>query len=89
MLFPRIYAAPTAVQADFVISFLKAVGFHPLDLQTSPSICLGGADVAYHVQVPPEEVQAAIQALKVNGYGDGITYQADEPNADTTPRRLS
>jgi hypothetical protein len=80
MLFPRIYAAHTAVQAQVVISFLRAEGFHPLELQTSSSIWLAGADMSYHVQVPLEEVQAATEALKVNGYGDGITYQSDKTN---------
>jgi hypothetical protein len=81
MLFPRIYAAPTATQAEVVISFLKAQGFHPIDLQMSSIVFFAGADQSYHVQVPPEEVEAATEALKTNGYGDSITYQSDEPNA--------
>ena len=80
-MFPRIYAAPTATQAEVVISFLKAQGFHPLDLQMSASVFFYGADQSFHVQVLPEEVEAATEALKANGYGDGITYQSDEPNA--------
>ena len=61
-----------------VISFLKAEGFHPLDLQMSSFVGFAGADQCYFVQVPPEEVETA---LKVNGYGGGITCQSDEPNA--------
>ena len=78
MMFPRIYAAQSPLQAEVVISFLKVQGLHPLDLQMSPSILLAGADQSYHVQVPPEEVEAATEALKANGYGDGITYQSVE-----------
>jgi len=80
-MFPRIYTAQNSAEAGVVISFLRAEGFHPLDLQTSPSFMLGGGDLFYHVQLPAQEVEAAIEALKVNGYGEGITYQSDEPNA--------
>jgi hypothetical protein len=81
MLFPRIYAAQNPAQAAVVISFLKTQGFHPLDLQMSPSVCLAGADQFCHVQVLSEEAQAAMAVLKGNGYSDGIAYQTDDPNA--------
>jgi hypothetical protein len=74
MMFPRIYAAQNAAQADVVISFLKAQGLHPLDLQMSPIAFFGGADQLFHVQVPSEEVEAATEALKANGYGDNDSF---------------
>ena len=63
-----IYATPTSAEADLVISFLTANGFHPLDLEMSPHISLGGADLAYYVEVPPEEADAAREVLKAHGY---------------------
>jgi hypothetical protein len=81
MMFPRIHTAQNPAEAAVVISFLRSAGFHPLDLQMSPFVCYAGADQSYHVQVPPEEVEAAAEALRANNYGDGITHQSDEPNA--------
>jgi hypothetical protein len=81
MMFPRIYAAQNPFQAEVVISPLRAQGFHPLDLQMSPSVWLAGADQFYYVQVLPEEVETAKAVLKANGYGDGIAHQSDEPDA--------
>jgi hypothetical protein len=72
-MFTNIYAAQTPVEAEVIISLLRGGGVHPLNLEMSPHIFLAGANLSYHVRVPPEEAEAAKEILKANGFEKGIT----------------
>ena len=54
----------TAIEADLLISALRAEGLHPLDLETAGHISLGGADISYHIQVPTSELAQVAEFLK-------------------------
>ena len=59
-------------EADLAIALLRDNEFHPDDLLTFSRTGLGGAESFFYVVVPDTEVQAAVQVLKDNGYGQNI-----------------
>jgi hypothetical protein len=58
-LFSVIRTARTAIEADLCVMALRNAGFHPLDLDTAGHFSIGGADIAFKVRVPTEELESA------------------------------
>jgi hypothetical protein len=61
--FSVVRTATTAVEADLIISALRAGGFHPTELSTSSHFSIAGAAISYAVEVPSEELAAAQEFL--------------------------
>ena len=53
-----------------IISLLQSNGFNPLELQTSPLVGIGGADIFFYVQIPAEEYKQAKEFLLSNDFKD-------------------
>ncbi len=60
----------TQIEADLLISRLRAAGLHPSDLRIWPHVTLAGADLFYRVEVPADEVEPATQIIRPSGNGD-------------------
>lgn len=58
-LFSVVRTARTAIEADLCVMALRNAGFHPLDLDTAGHFSIGGADIAFKVRVPTEELESA------------------------------
>jgi hypothetical protein len=58
-VFSVVRRTPTAFEADMLIEALRSNGFHPLDLATASHFSLAGADIAFHIEVPTNELVAA------------------------------
>ena len=54
----------TPIEADLLISRLRAAGLHPSDLRIWPHVTLAGADLFYSVEVPNDEVEPAQQVIR-------------------------
>jgi hypothetical protein len=61
--FSVVRTVRTAVEADMLIAFMRSAGLHPLDLVTSSHISLAGADIAFHIEVPTDELNQAREFL--------------------------
>lgn len=61
--FTTIATAPTAIDAELILSMLRAEGLHPLDLAMSAHVSIAGADLAYPIRVPAAEAVAARECL--------------------------
>ena len=62
--FSVVHAARTSIEAELRISYLRGAGFHPVDLGTASHIYSFGADVAYYIEVPTQEAEAAKEFLR-------------------------
>jgi hypothetical protein len=60
----RLRQTRTQIEADLVISRLRAAGLHPSDLRIWPHVTLAGADLFYGVDVPSEELEVADQIIR-------------------------
>ena len=63
-MFQRLRQTRTQIEADLLISRLRAAGLHPSDLRVWPHVTLAGADLFYNVEVPGEEVDSARQIIR-------------------------
>ncbi len=66
-MFKKVYASSDYGVVLMIISLLKANGFNPLDIQTSPHVSVAGVDIFYYVQVPDEEEISAKEFLISGG----------------------
>jgi hypothetical protein len=62
----------TPIEADLLISRLRAAGLHPRDLRVWPHVTLAGADLFYRVEVPAEEVEPANQIIRSSNAEDEV-----------------
>jgi hypothetical protein len=60
----RIRQARTQIEADLLISRLRAAGLHPSDLRVWPHVTLAGADLFFNVEVPDEEIGSAEEIIR-------------------------
>jgi hypothetical protein len=63
-MFQRLRQTRTQIEADLLISRLRAAGLHPSELRIWPHVTLAGADLFYNVEVPGEEVDSARQIIQ-------------------------
>lgn len=63
----------TQIEADLLISRLRAAGLHPCELRVWPHVTLAGANLFYAIEVPPEEIDAANQVI---GATTDVEYRA-------------
>jgi len=69
----RLRQTRTQIEADLLISRLRAAGLHPADLRIWPHVTLAGADLFYGVDVPVEELEAADQVIQAaNSDGEAL-----------------
>ena len=68
----RLRQTPTQIEADLLISRLRAAGLHPSDLRIWPHVTLAGANLFYDVEVPAEEAEAANQVIGAKENSDGM-----------------
>ena len=61
--FSVLRTARTAIEADLLISALRAEGFHPNDISTASHFSIAGVEVSYHIEVPTAELPAAKEFL--------------------------
>src|SRR5690242_12664537 len=61
----------TPIEADLLISRLRAAGLHPSDLRIWPHVTLAGADLFYRVDVPADEAERADQIIRSSEGADG------------------
>jgi hypothetical protein len=57
--FSVIRTARTVIEADLFVMALRNAGFHPLDPDTAGHFSIGGADIAFKVRIPTEELDSA------------------------------
>ena len=62
----RLRQTRTQIEADLLISRLRAAGLHPSDLRVWPHVTLAGADLFYGVEVPAEEVESANELIQAS-----------------------
>jgi len=62
--FSVVRTVRTAVEADMLITFLRAEGLHPTDINTSAHFSLAGAEIEFPIEVPTQELGAARELLK-------------------------
>ena len=74
----RLRQTRTQIEADLLISRLRAAGLHPSDLRIWPHVTLAGANLFYDVEVPAEEAEAANQVIGRTENGDSL---ASRPNS--------
>jgi hypothetical protein len=67
-MFQRLQQARTQIEADLLISRLRAAGLHPSDLRVWPHVTLAGADLFYNVEIPGEEIDSAQQIIRATDY---------------------
>ncbi len=67
----------TQIEADLLISRLRAAGLHPSDLRIWPHVTLAGGDLFYRIEVPADEAEAAKQ----------IIHATDQDGEDLSGRR--
>ena len=60
----KLLQTRTQIEADLVISRLRAAGLHPSELRIWPHVTLAGADLFYTVEVPADEADAANQVIR-------------------------
>ncbi len=77
-MFQRLQQTRTQIEADLLISRLRAAGLHPADLRIWPNVMLAGAELFYSVDVPTEEIESASQIIQVADSG-GVTVGHDDP----------
>lgn len=46
-----------------LITYMRSAGLHPLELNTSSHFSLAGADIAFRIEVPTNELSAAREFL--------------------------
>jgi hypothetical protein len=63
-MFQRLQQTRTQIEADLLISRLRAAGLHPSDLRVWPHVTLAGGDLFYGVEVPAAEVETAIRSFE-------------------------
>lgn len=63
-MYRRLRQTRTQIEADLLISRLRAAGLHPADLRVWPHVTMAGADLFYGVEVPAEEAEAANQVIR-------------------------
>lgn len=61
--FTTVRTARTAIEADLLLSVLRAADLHPVDLAMSPHFSLAGAETSYPIQVPAGEADRAREVL--------------------------
>jgi hypothetical protein len=61
----------TQIEAELLISRLRAAGLHPSDLRIWPHVTLAGADLFYRIEVPSEEAEAASQIIRATDADTG------------------
>lgn len=61
--FKTVKTARTAIEADLMISALRAAGLHPVELSMSSHFSVAGVDISYPIQVPVAEVEPARELL--------------------------
>jgi len=72
-IFAKVRTARTSVEAGRVISRLREAGLHPVDLSMSAELSLLGAAVAFPIQVPIEEAEAAKEFLDACDSSNGAS----------------
>jgi hypothetical protein len=70
----------TPIEADLLISRLRAAGLHPADLRVWPHVTLAGADLFFQVEVPADEVEPASQIIRSSESGDGLRAKGGLPS---------
>ena len=61
--FSVVRTARTAIEADVLISALRAQGFHPNDISTSSHFSIAGVEISYAIEIPSNELPAAKEFL--------------------------
>ena len=68
----RVLLIESHPAACLVRSLLVEAGFHPAPIPEAESVFLAGADLGYYVEVLAEEVEASLEFLSAQGYGDNL-----------------
>ncbi len=71
----------TPIEADLLISRLRAAGLHPSDLRLWPHVTLAGADLFYRVEVRADEVEPANQIIRSSESGDELRSAGRLPSS--------
>ena len=61
--YTTIKTAQTAMEADMILSALRAAGLHPVELSLSPHFSLVGMNISFPIEVPTSETEAAREIL--------------------------
>ena len=69
----KLLQTRTQVEADLLISLLRAEGLHPSDLRPWPNVSLAGGDLFYTIEVPVQEAEAAGEILGSLPTNHGLT----------------
>ena len=68
----RIAFSRSLAEAGRIQSLLEAEGFHPLPVNSSSHVTVGGADHGYYVEIPKTEALAAGVFLHQQGLGRSL-----------------
>ena len=71
MLVRIAFTRPFA-EAGRIRSLLESRGFHPLPVDSSSHVTVGGAEQGFHVEIPKAEAKAAIALLSQAGLGRSL-----------------
>ena len=66
-MFKRFVHLRTFPEAAHIRSLLVENGFHPPNVDASAHVTIAGADQMYYVELPDDEVSAALQFLRDTG----------------------
>ena len=62
--FSNLCTAPTQIEAEMIISLLRAEGLHPMELGTNAYGPVGGGSQFYSNRVPTTDLATAQELLK-------------------------
>jgi hypothetical protein len=78
-MFQRIRQTRTQIEAELLISRLRAAGLHPSDLRVWPHAMMAGADLFFGVEVPDEEAESATAVLCETANGGEVGVRLRTP----------
>ncbi len=62
--FSTLCTAPTQIEAEMILSILRAEGLNPMDLGTNAYGPAGGGSMFYSIRVPTTELATAQELMK-------------------------
>ena len=68
----RIAFTRSFPEAGRIQSLLEAGGFHPLPVDSSSHLSVGGTEQGYYVEIPRTEAKAATEFLRQEGLGKSV-----------------
>ena len=88
-MFKRLVQVRTFPEAGHIRSLLVKNGFHPPEVDASAHVTVAGADQVYYVELPDDEVHAALQFLRDAGRDQLIVAAQSRQKGPMSPQEFS